>query len=168
MTSRSLTETATKTMLFSEILSIAVDSFRTNKVRFALTALGMVIGTASLIMVTTIGLTGKQYVMNQIQAIGANLIYAYYEGGGNNSVNNGVRDDLTVEDMQAVQQEVPGSRRPHPCWRRMTALGWEAARNATFWCWACHRSTQPSATWRSWPAAFLMTKIPCRAEKARW
>ena len=114
MTSRSLTETATKTMLFSEILSIAVDSFRTSKVRFALTALGMVIGTASLIMVTTIGLTGKQYVMNQIQAIGANLIYAYYEGGGNNSVNNGVRDDLTIEDMNAVQQQVPGIQAASP------------------------------------------------------
>src|SRR5262249_55291505 len=114
MTRRSLTETATKTMLFSEIVSIAIDSFRTSKVRFALTALGMVIGTASLILVTTIGLTGKQYVMGQIQAIGANLIYAYYEGGGNNSVNNGVRDDLTIEDMNAVQQEVPGIQAASP------------------------------------------------------
>src|ERR1041384_24402 len=114
MTRRSLTETATKTMLFSEIVSIAIDSFRTSKVRFALTALGMVIGTASLILVTTIGLTGKQYVMGQIQAIGANLIYAYYEGGGNNAVNTGPRDDLTVEDMNAVQQEVPGIQAAAP------------------------------------------------------
>jgi putative ABC transport system permease protein len=114
MTRRSLTETATKTMLFSEIVSIAIDSFRTSKVRFALTALGMVIGTMSLILVVTIGLTGKQYVMNQIQAIGANMIYAYYEGGGNNSVNTGTRDDLTVDDMKAVQQEVPGIQAASP------------------------------------------------------
>src|SRR5215471_9795137 len=105
MTRRSLTETATKTMLFSEIVSIAIDSFRTSKVRFALTALGMVIGTMSLIVVVTVGLTGKQYVMNQIQAIGANLIYAYYEGGSNASVNtSGSSDYLTVADMNAVQQ----------------------------------------------------------------
>src|SRR5215472_16961418 len=108
MPRRSLTETATKTMLFSEIVSIAIDSFRTSKVRFALTALGMVIGTASLIIVVTIALTGKQYVMGQIQGIGANLIWAYYEGGGNNSVTSGVRDDLTIDDMTAVQQEVSG------------------------------------------------------------
>lgn len=114
MTRRSLTETATKTMLFSEIVSIAIDSFRTSKVRFALTALGMVIGTMSLILVVTIGLTGKQYVMNQIQAIGANMIYAYYEGGGNNSVNTGTRDDLTVDDMKAVQQQVPGIQAASP------------------------------------------------------
>src|SRR3954468_10822727 len=78
-------ESATKTMLFSEIAKLAVDSFRSSKVRFALTALGMVIGTASLILVVTIGLTGKQYILNQIQAIGANMIYAYYETGSNSA-----------------------------------------------------------------------------------
>ena len=101
-------------MLFSEIVSIAVDSFRTSKVRFALTALGMVIGTASLIMVVTIGLTGKQYVMNQIQAIGANLIYAYYEGASNTTGGSNGTDYLTIEDMQAVVQQVPGIRAASP------------------------------------------------------
>jgi putative ABC transport system permease protein len=113
MSKRPLAETARNTMLFSEILSIAVDSFRTAKARFLLTALGMVIGTASLIIVVTIGLTGKQYVMNQIQAIGANLIYAYYEAGSNGSQNGG-SDFLTVEDMRAVQQEVPGIQAASP------------------------------------------------------
>jgi putative ABC transport system permease protein len=115
MTGRPLVETARNTMLFSEIVSIAVDSFRASKVRFALTALGMVIGTASLIVVVTIGLTGKQYVMNQIQAIGANLIYVDYEAGGNASVSTGRGNDyLTVEDMHAVQQEVPGIQAASP------------------------------------------------------
>jgi len=110
-----LVETARKTMLFSEIVSIAVDSFRTSKVRFVLTALGIVIGTASLILVVTIGLTGKQYVMNQIQAIGANLIYAYYEGGSNVSRGSPTTSDyVTVEDMRAVQQEVPGVQAASP------------------------------------------------------
>ncbi|MFI5104433.1 MAG: ABC transporter permease [Terriglobales bacterium] len=109
-----LANTARRTMLFSEIVSIAVDSFRASKVRFALTALGMVIGTASLIMVVTIGLTGKQYVMNQIQAIGANLIYAYYEGATNTTGGNNGTDYLTIEDMHAVQQQVPGIRAASP------------------------------------------------------
>ncbi len=95
-------------MAFSEIAAQAVDSFRAAKVRFALTALGMVIGTASLILVVTIGLTGKQYIMNQIQAIGANLIYAYYEGGGNGTVTTVQQDLLTVDDMRAVRAQVPG------------------------------------------------------------
>ena len=94
--------------VFSEIVRMALDSFRDHKIRFVLTALGMVIGTASLILVVTVGLTGKTYVLNQIQAIGANLIYAYYEGGSNASVNTTPGDFLTVEDMQAVQHQVPG------------------------------------------------------------
>src|SRR5262249_34712996 len=108
-------ESATKTMLFSEIAKLAVDSFRSSKVRFVLTALGIVIGTASLILVVTIGLTGKQYVMNQIQAIGANFIYAYYEGGSNVSRGSPTTSDyVTEEDMRAVQREVPGVRAASP------------------------------------------------------
>ncbi len=90
-----------------EIFSFAYETFVSNKVRFALTALGMVIGTASLILVTTIGLTGKQYILNQIQAIGANLIYAEYESGGQRITNTG-NDAITIDDMLAVQQQVSG------------------------------------------------------------
>lgn len=99
---------AKETMVFTEILRLAYDSFCSSKVRFALTALGMVIGTASLILVVTIGLTGKQYVLAQIQGIGANMIYAYYEGGSNTSVNTQPQDNLTVEDLRAVENQVPG------------------------------------------------------------
>jgi putative ABC transport system permease protein len=94
-------------LVLSEILSFAYDTFCSNKVRFALTGLGMVIGTASLILVVTIGMTGKQYVLNQIQAIGANLIYAEYQGGAQR-ITNTAPDPLTIDDMTSAQQEVPG------------------------------------------------------------
>jgi putative ABC transport system permease protein len=99
-------------MLFSEIVSIAIDSFRISKVRFILTALGMVIGTGSLIVVVTIGLTGKQYIMNVIQSIGANLIIAHYEAAGNMAAGTG--DYLTMDDMRAVEQQVPGIQAASP------------------------------------------------------
>src|SRR5215475_3204485 len=107
MSFESTLQSATKTMLFSEIAKLAVDSFRSSKVRFALTALGMVIGTASLILVVTIGLTGKQYILSQIQAIGSNMILAYYEGGSNSSFSTVQKDELTDDDVRAVRQEVP-------------------------------------------------------------
>ena len=94
-------------LAFSEIMSFALDTFCANKVRFVLTGLGMVIGTASLILVVTIGLTGKQYVLNLIQGIGANLIYAEYEGGAQR-ITNTAADPLTVDDMKAAQEQVPG------------------------------------------------------------
>ena len=92
-------------LVLGEILSFAYDTFCSNKVRFALTALGMVIGTASLILVVTIGMTGKQYVLTQIQSIGANLIDAEYQGGAQRNVTP---DLLTIDDMYAVLQQVPG------------------------------------------------------------
>src|SRR6267143_2789303 len=94
-------------MAFGEILSFSYDTFCSNKVRFTLTALGMVIGTASLILVVTIGMTGRQYVLNQIQAIGTNEVWAEYLGGAPH-ISNSNPDPLTVEDLQAVQEEVPG------------------------------------------------------------
>ena len=90
-------------IVYSEVLSFAYETFRTNKVRFALTALGMVIGTASLILVVTIGMTGKQYVLNQIQSIGTNQIEAEYQSGGQR-VASVTPDPLTIDDMQAALQ----------------------------------------------------------------
>src|SRR6266699_5047586 len=94
-------------MAIGEIVNFAYDTFCSNKVRFALTALGMVIGTASLILVVTIGMTGKQYVVNQIQAIGANLIEAEYQGGAQR-ITNTTPDPLTIDDMHAAMRDVPG------------------------------------------------------------
>ncbi len=95
------------TLVFGEMLSFAYDTFCSNKLRFALTGLGMVIGTASLILVVTIGMTGKQYVLNLIQSIGANEVYAEYEGGGQ-PITNSAPDPLTLDDMTAAMRDVPG------------------------------------------------------------
>ncbi|MGB9237085.1 MAG: ABC transporter permease [Terriglobales bacterium] len=92
-------------LVVSEIVTFAYDTFISNKVRFTLTALGMAIGTASLILVVTIGMTGKQYILGQIQGIGANLIYATYSSGGQRITV--AFDDLTVEDLAAVREQVP-------------------------------------------------------------
>jgi putative ABC transport system permease protein len=96
-------------MLMSEILKLAGDSFRASKTRFMLTALGMVIGTASVILVVTIGLTGKQYIQELIQKIGTNSVEVEYAGGGATAAER-VRynDFLTREDEKAVDQQVPG------------------------------------------------------------
>ena len=92
-------------LVFGEILSFAYDTFCSSKVQFSLTALGMVIGTASLILVVTIGMTGKQYVLNQIQSIGVNMMEAEYFGG---IQENAAPDFLTIDDMHAVLQRVSG------------------------------------------------------------
>jgi len=89
-----------------EIINFSYDTFMANKVRFALTALGMVIGTASLILVVTIGMTGRQWVIAQIQAIGTNEVWAEYQGAQH--ISNSAMDPLTIEDVEAVRAQVPG------------------------------------------------------------
>jgi putative ABC transport system permease protein len=42
------------------------------------------------------------------------MIWAYYEGGGNVSTSTSARDDLTLDDMRAVQQEIPGIQAASP------------------------------------------------------
>jgi putative ABC transport system permease protein len=99
---------ARRTMLMSEILKLAIDSFRASKLRFALTALGMVIGTASVILVVTIGLTGRQFILNEIQKIGTNEIEVEYSGGGAVGAEKVQYNDfLTREDENAVLAQVP-------------------------------------------------------------
>ncbi len=88
-------------MVHGEIISFAYDTFCSDKVRFALTALGMVVGTASLILVVTIAMTGKKYVLEQIQGIGVNMIVVEYQGGDHG------HDFLTIDDLHAVLRQVP-------------------------------------------------------------
>jgi len=100
---------ARRTMLLSEVLKLAMDSFRAAKTRFVLTALGMVIGTASVILVVTIGMTGRQYVLELIQKFGTNSVEVEYAGGGATAAER-VRytDYLTREDEKAVDGQIPG------------------------------------------------------------
>jgi len=100
---------ARRTMLMSEILKLAIDSFRAAKMRFILTALGMVIGTASVILVVTIGMKGKQYVLETLQKIGTNSIEVEYSGGGASGPERVMyNDNLTRDDEEAVLNQLPG------------------------------------------------------------
>ncbi|MGA2276743.1 MAG: ABC transporter permease [Terracidiphilus sp.] len=99
---------ARRTMVLSEIIKLALDSFRASKVRFALTALGMVIGTASVILVGTIGLTGKHYILQELQKISTNSVELEYSGGGSTASASTLYDDyLTRDDEKAVLAQMP-------------------------------------------------------------
>jgi putative ABC transport system permease protein len=97
------------TMIFSEVIALAVDSFRASKARFMLTMLGMVIGSASIILVVTVGLTGRQYAIATISSLGPNKIEMQYSGGTIIGPDNtSTPDQMTLEDMHAVAESVPG------------------------------------------------------------
>jgi len=100
---------ARSTLVFSEIFRLAVDSFKASKVRFLLTMLGMIIGSASIILVTTLGLTGKEYALEQLKSIGPNKIELQFGGGSTIGPDNTTTPDLmTHEDLDTVVAQVPG------------------------------------------------------------
>jgi putative ABC transport system permease protein len=96
-------------MSYTEVLRTSVESLRANKLRALLTALGLVIGNASVILVVTISLTSRDYILDQIQRVGSNLIYAMYDGGNNPAMGSSDADYIKIADVEAVRGEL-GSR----------------------------------------------------------
>ncbi len=84
-----------------ETWQVALDALRANKVKAALTMLGVVIGSACIVLVVTIALIGKTYVLAQIEGVGSNLVYANYTGGTANARSQG--DEISLGDMDAIR-----------------------------------------------------------------
>jgi putative ABC transport system permease protein len=108
-TFHSTLESAREMVSFRETVSLAIDSFCSSKTRSLLTMLGMVIGSASIILVVTVGLTGKQYALSTISGLGPNKVEMQYNGGSVMGPDNvSTPDFMTREDMEAVLSQVPG------------------------------------------------------------
>ena len=59
-----------------EALNFRLEAMKANKVRTALTALGLLIGNASVILVVTISITSRDLILDKILGIGSNLVFA--------------------------------------------------------------------------------------------
>ncbi len=92
-------------MFIREALSFSIQALRANKVRTFLTALGLVIGNAAVILVVTISLTSRDYILDQIRGIGSNMVYAQYEAGNNTSAKVEA-DFIKVADIEAVRKQI--------------------------------------------------------------
>ena len=89
-------------MFNKEVFGMAVDRFRKHPVQTSLTLAGLVVGTASIILVVTLGLTGRGYVLRQIEGVGSHLIWANYRGTVTSGVSRLSDDFLTEGDVKAI------------------------------------------------------------------
>jgi putative ABC transport system permease protein len=89
-------------MNLSEAISFSLQALRANRLRTFLTALGLIIGNASVILVVTISLASKDLILDQIRGIGSNLVYADYEAGGQNTAQVEA-DFVKLADVQALR-----------------------------------------------------------------
>ena len=96
-------------MFHFEALRASVAALRANKFRAFLTALGLVIGNASVILVVTISFTSKDYIINQIERVGSNMIHAQFDGGNNPAVGTSDADYIKSADVDAIRNQL-GSR----------------------------------------------------------
>lgn len=91
---------------FGEIVQMATDTIRTNKLRSGLTVLGIVIGVAVVIGVSSIGRGLDDNVRDRLATIGSNVIFAYHLDlftFGRMSEEVRTRKELTMEDAEAMQ-----------------------------------------------------------------
>src|ERR1700674_2486800 len=95
-------------ILWSETWSLALQALRANKLRAMLTMLGVIIGSACIVLVVTVALTGKRYVIAQIEGVGANLIYAEHVYSGPTSA--AAADEISLDDLAAVKAGIPQAK----------------------------------------------------------
>jgi putative ABC transport system permease protein len=88
-----------------ETFTVAVEALRSNKLRAVLTSLGVIIGSASIVLVVTVALTGKKFVLQQIEATGSNLVWV--EMVKTPGKTQPLSHELTLDDMEAVRASVP-------------------------------------------------------------
>ena len=92
-------------MQFRESMTVAVDALRSNKLRAILTSIGVIIGSASIVLVVTVALTSQRYVISQIEAIGSNLVWA--EMVKTPDKVQPLSHRLTLQDVAAVKETIP-------------------------------------------------------------
>jgi putative ABC transport system permease protein len=93
------------------IIRVAFRALVRNKMRAALTMLGIIIGVSAVIAMVSIGQGASASVQAQIESIGTNLLFvsagAQNVGGVRSGTGDSGTNTLTVEDLEAIKREVP-------------------------------------------------------------
>ncbi len=96
-------------MELTATLRMALRALGRNKMRTALTMLGVIIGVAAVICTVAIGEGATQRIQTAIENMGANMVWIEAGGVNLNGVRtgNGATKTLTLEDLKAIQDQIP-------------------------------------------------------------
>jgi putative ABC transport system permease protein len=128
---------------------IAVRALRRNAMRTALTALGMIIGVAAVIVMMALGSGARDAIETQIRSVGSNLVTVNAGANRFGPVRGGQggTSSLTVGDADAIRESIPGIRHLTPGLNiRVQAIA--AAGN---WSTQAQGSNEELPDIRSWP-----------------
>ncbi len=99
----------TATVPIIEILAMSVDALWNNKLRTALTMLGVIIGITSVIAITSVGQGVQKATEQQIQALGTDVLQIFPGSARTGGISQGIGSSstLTWQDAKAIQQQAP-------------------------------------------------------------
>jgi putative ABC transport system permease protein len=91
------------------IIKVAFRALGRNKLRSALTMLGIIIGVGAVIAMVSIGQGAQQTVQDQIRSIGTNVLFVWPGSLNSNGVRlgAGASNSLTEEDVDAIERDCP-------------------------------------------------------------
>ncbi|HSE27746.1 MAG TPA: ABC transporter permease [Gemmatimonadales bacterium] len=92
-------------MLLDEILRVAFQSIRANKLRSMLTMLGIIIGVGAVITMVALGTGAQKAIEDRINSLGANLLTIFPGQSFQRGVASGNRVSLTVDDAEALERD---------------------------------------------------------------
>lgn len=96
-------------MNLAETLRVALGSLTSNKMRSALTMLGIIIGVGAVIALMSVGQGAQASVTNQINSMGTNLLFVSPGSTSSSGVRTaaGSAQTLTYQDAEAIAADVP-------------------------------------------------------------
>jgi putative ABC transport system permease protein len=130
---------------------MALKALRRNAMRTALTALGMIIGVAAVIVMVAIGTGARTSIENQIKSAGSNIV-TVNAGAGFGPVRGGqgATRTLTADDADAIRAQVPGIRYMSPGLNARTQVVSQAAN----WNTSVQGTSEEILDIRSWPLQY--------------
>ena len=94
---------------WSDLFSMVLQDLERNPWRTLLTMLGLVIGSAAVVAVASVGLTGRDYAIQQLETLGTNFMWVSYHGPSDQSAGLGTSSrtrELNERDFQEIQERV--------------------------------------------------------------
>ena len=95
---------------FKSTLKIAIGSLKVNKMRSALTSLGIIIGVSAVIVMLAIGSGANKQVQSNMESMGSNIltIRSATAKTGGVSMGMGSKPTLSVKDADAIKKNARG------------------------------------------------------------
>jgi putative ABC transport system permease protein len=136
-------------MSFLMTVVVAIKALRRNAMRTALTALGMIIGVAAVIVMVAIGTGARTSIESQIRSAGSNIVMVNAGSGGFGPVRQGqgAVTTLTADDAEAIRTAVPGIRYISPGINSRTQIIAETSN----WNTQVQGTSEELPELRSWP-----------------